>query len=501
MKKKLIGGVLVLLILISSFFIFGGSKEENNLEQDLFENTIDVSKEYLELRILTDNTLTKASKYVDYDSWNKQMSSLLVMWEKLDTEATELEVQAEEYAEGKVSFNFINTAQAVTSAEINNVFDKAPAGKKVRTLAKFLGTDAKRAMKILEQTQNEVTADAWNEAGDTFKRLENSAILIKDYCKVAGFAAGVVVTGGAGGFAAASAVSQTAVIVAGADIVLEVSDDAAYVSLGDDNRVSKIVGDIRKITEPAAAILSIVTMPDKIVANIDKLNTFMFGADQLRSAMQDGKVIGISLPVYKKGEEQEIAKIVVIEKEAIEDWLSEEGYDDYEEYFDDLYEEDDEEKEEEGIEEDSVGGENEATLSEDGSQIIPGTKYGKDGKLSIIWESPLETSIWNGQARKWKLNINNFDSEKAVFSYTCDWRFYMDGEVYQERLDNSPCDFTSTFLEKDGIVTAEVDFKILERLSVLDDNGEYDYVRDEVETITLSHDFTIKSPVDTYVHP
>jgi len=36
----------------------------------------------------------------------------------------------------------------------------------------------------LEQTQNQVTADAYNEAGDVFEDLENSAVVIKDGCKV-----------------------------------------------------------------------------------------------------------------------------------------------------------------------------------------------------------------------------------------------------------------------------------------------------------------------------
>jgi len=30
-----------------------------------------------------------------------------------------------------------------------------------------------------------VEADAWNDAGDTFQKLETSATLIKDTCKVA----------------------------------------------------------------------------------------------------------------------------------------------------------------------------------------------------------------------------------------------------------------------------------------------------------------------------
>jgi len=269
MKKFIIGimAIGLLAIIVSSF---NKEDETTQLEQAVFEDTIDISREYLELRILTDNTLTKASEYDSYESWTKQMTALLDMWDNLDEKASKLEGMATDYSEEELSLNLVSGAQAVTKEEINDVFDKAPAGRKIRTLAKFLGVDAKRAYKILEQTQNEVTADAYNEAGDEFQKLETTAVVIKDGCKVAGFVGGVIITGGTSAIAAGSTLTQVAVVVTGADLVLEVSEDAANISLGNNNKVAAVIGDVRKFTEPAAAILTITDLPNNLAKNFDK---------------------------------------------------------------------------------------------------------------------------------------------------------------------------------------------------------------------------------------
>jgi hypothetical protein len=124
--------------------------------------------------------------------------------------------------------------------------------------------------------------------------------------------------------------AQTAIVVTGADLVLEVSEDGANIALGDGNGISEMVGDVRKFTEPAAAILAIATTPEKLASNLDKANAFLFGADQLRSVVQDGKVIGIALPKYEAGEDNHKIGITVITREDINTWLTEQGYERYE---------------------------------------------------------------------------------------------------------------------------------------------------------------------------
>jgi len=136
----------------------------------------------------------------------------------------------------ELGFGRSNTAYAYDRNEISNVFDKAPAGKKIATLAKYLGVDAKRAQMILNQDQNQVTADAWNEAGDALNKLEKSAVVIKDGCKIAGFVGTTALTGGSAALLTGSTLSKAAVIVSGADLTLEIGNDAASIALGNNNK-------------------------------------------------------------------------------------------------------------------------------------------------------------------------------------------------------------------------------------------------------------------------
>ncbi len=118
-------------------------------------------------------------------------------------------------------------------------------------------------------------------------------------------------------------------VVSGADLVLEVTDDAAKIALGIHNKISQIVGDVRVVTEPAASLLMITTLPSNLVKGIDKLNAVAFGADQLNSSIQSGIVIGIKLPAYNKEVAKDVAKenpkVAVLEKEEVEKWLGEQG--------------------------------------------------------------------------------------------------------------------------------------------------------------------------------
>jgi hypothetical protein len=469
--------------------------EEIDPEQEIFDSTINISKNYLKLRIETDDILKNAKNYSDYKTWNDELEKIILNWEKLEKDALLLEEKAQDYIKVKTSFKFFIEVKAYSKQEISNVFDKAPAGKKIITLAKFLGVDAKRAFQILKQDQAQVEADAWNEAGDTFKKLETSAIVIKDGCKVAGFVGGVIISGGTAGFAGASALTQTAVVVSGVDLALEVTEDGANIALGNNNKVAEIVGDVRKITEPLATFLTITSVPENLASGFDKFNATMLALEQLRSSAQEGKVVGIALPAYK-AEKNNNAKIeaVVIEKEEIENWLKENGYtredrtpkeilvENKENQKDEVVEE--EEKEEIKIEENILVNENEKNNNT--------TKKSESG-ISVSFISPSEDSFQKGQARMWKLELNNlpdYDSRPG-FSHVCHWFFYLDGVLYREMPDNRGCAFTSTFIEKTGNLTVEARVDFLQGRSIFDEDGNFEYVKDVVESITVSRDFSV----------
>ncbi len=324
--KKIIVSVVVLLFLIFGTFILLNQSRDTDKEQLVLEQTNNISRDYISLRYQTDNILINADSYTSYEDWNEDMTALILSWETLEERAVSLELSAAEMSAEKVSLKLIAPVLAYDNQEISNIFDKAPAGKKIVTLAKYLGVDAQKAYQILKNDQAQVEADAWNEAGDTFQKLETSAVVIKDAAKVTGFVGTIVMTGGTSAIASSGIIGQAAVVVSGADLVLEITDDSAKIALGNNNKISVIVGHARVVSEPLSSLLMISTLPNNLVKGIDKLNAVSFGLDQFNSAVQEGKVIGIKLPTPKEQANQS-AKAAVLEKSELEQWLKDQGID------------------------------------------------------------------------------------------------------------------------------------------------------------------------------
>ncbi len=323
--KKII--IVISLIFVLFFLVLSITKKEKNFvnEQIVYKNTINISRAYIALRIKTEKVLIKALEYGDYSSWNKDMNHLLDNWKNLEAKANILEIQANFSNKEKVSFKLINETKAYTKNEISNVFDKAPAGKKIRTLAKYLGVDAKRAYEILKNDQEFVKADAWNEAGDAFKKLETSAVVIKDGCKITGYIGAVAITGGAvagatlgsagvgtalvGG--SATFAETTGLVVTGTDLVLEIGEDTAIIALGDNHQTVEAFSNMRKYTDPAASILSLTDISQNVSKGakiLDKVGVVLMEIDQIRSILQDGKLLGINVKSDSKIEVASLEK-------------------------------------------------------------------------------------------------------------------------------------------------------------------------------------------------
>lgn len=328
--KKIIALLLVLVIGLSIWFWFrlAPSVITRVNQEELLLTTYRLSKQYSVLRYRTDKILTEAKGLGDFNTWQLEVEKVLKDWLQLSTEADALAVQAQLMVNDSIAWRLIPVARAYDRQEISQVFDSAPAGRKIATLAKHLGVDAKRAMQILQQDQAQVTADAWNEAGDKLQALETSAVVIKDSAKVTVFVGTVVATGGAAGFAAGSAITKGSIIVSGADLILEVTDDAAKIGLGNHNKISSITGQVRQVTEPLAGLLAVADIPDNITKGIEKLSAVTFGAEQFNGVVQEGKIIGVELPAAKKVEKfQNIKKykspvyISQLETTEVDTWI------------------------------------------------------------------------------------------------------------------------------------------------------------------------------------
>ncbi len=334
MKKILFVSIIIILIASGFWVYFRQVQKESASEQLVLEQTLLISRQYVALRYRTDNILSTIPNSSNYEVWNQEMTSIIKDWNILEKDALVLEGSAQTLSISKASLDFklVHDALAFDKQEVTDIFDKAPAGKKILTLAKQLGIDAKRASLILQQAQNELTADAWNDAGNSLKKLETAATLIKDGAKIGGFVGGIALTGGLSAVSAGTTLAKVTVVVTGADLVLEVSDDASKIALGDDNKISKIISTGRVVTEPLATILTISDIPVKLKTGYEKFNVAMIALEQFNGVVQEGKMIGVALPVYQPAKKfQLIAKhkapvyVSVIEKDKLDDWLAEEG--------------------------------------------------------------------------------------------------------------------------------------------------------------------------------
>lgn len=330
MSKRNLLLFLLGVIIISFVGYFLIKKGNDKTEQIVYEDTLKISKEYLALRYRTGNVLVNAKDYESYEQWHKDVESIIQSWKDLESKVSQLGKNAEKLSNETTASNLVSRAHAYDTKEVQAVIESAPAGRTVRTLAQHFGVDVKKAQLILNQSQDMANREAWEEAGDTFEKLENQAIVIKDSCKVAVYVGGVVATGGAAGFAASGTLAQVTVVVSGVDLALEVTDDGAQIALGDKNKVSSFVQDMRTVTEPIAAVLTITNIPGSLGKASDKFEAVSVGLEGFRASMQEGKVIGIDLRNFEYHPPFQVIKntkypgeltIAELERAEVEKWI------------------------------------------------------------------------------------------------------------------------------------------------------------------------------------
>lgn len=116
-----------------------------NTEKNIIKDTYRISEDYVSLGYQTDQLLEYAWEY-DYNQWDKEIKKPIDAWKTLEKDATNLELEATKLTKSKtVNLNFFTPTYAYDKDEITRIFDKAPVGQKIKTLASHLGVDAKRA--------------------------------------------------------------------------------------------------------------------------------------------------------------------------------------------------------------------------------------------------------------------------------------------------------------------------------------------------------------------
>ena len=320
--KKLLS--IVSVFVIASMTLAGcGQKEvvapESEPEvavNDMKQLTVDVSLLYGDVLNKTDG-MVEMAEVLDFESFNIYMDNLIAEWKLIDRMSSELWGVADDIVEqekDEVSFHIFESVFAYyDKKEITRIFDAAPAGKKIKTLAEQLGVSAKRAYQILKMSQEELKAEAWDEAGDKLETLENGARAVKDVCKVTYYVAGAVVSGGA-----TTVLGQAAFYVSGADLLLEIGDDFAKIALGYDNNVTIIVDNMRTVTKPASTFLAFSNILSSTGKPVEILDACVFTSDQIVGIAYDKEVMGINIDTI-----QQTVQTLAIPIEDKEEWLKE----------------------------------------------------------------------------------------------------------------------------------------------------------------------------------
>jgi len=182
---------------------------------------------------------------------------------------------------------------------VNNIPDQYGEKGMLITLGNQLGVDAGTAKDMLKQakTINEGSAavseaDKWAWWSDFHDAGMKSAQATKTGCKAALLVTGTIATGGAVG-----AVATTALVVKGADAVVEVGATASTILLGEDHSVTTTLKDVQAYTAPAAAIAGLVTLDFSTAA--DKISSIDYIAHSLRDYLQDDKILCVDVQTYK----------------------------------------------------------------------------------------------------------------------------------------------------------------------------------------------------------
>jgi hypothetical protein len=319
MKKIIIILITALIILSAGVFYFLNRQESKQApDQAILEQTLSISSQYASLRYQTEHVLLNVKEYSDYDAWSNEMSSIIKEWGVLEEAALALEEETSQLSQEEISLKPITQVMAYDLREVEQVISSAVPNQRIATLAKHYSVDAKMAQLILNQTADQMSSEAFRGEGDVAATCEQRYTRIKNGAKVTVFVGTVVATGGTSALAASGTLAQTAVVVSGADLVLEVTDDEARIALGDKNKVSSMVSKMRSVTEPAAGILAIANIPGNVSKAIDKLGVVSLGADQIRSVVQDEKILGISIKIDQKGATN--ATIASLSQEELAQW-------------------------------------------------------------------------------------------------------------------------------------------------------------------------------------
>jgi len=315
------------------------------------EATTIALKQYLYARLLTEAYITMDVSNMDFDALNDATNELYAAWEnaKISAQTAEdianrtvtilesAQLSRQDIDQRKESMfariynafpSFTIIAQAAESGRkldpqtwaenLTKQYDALQGGKRYQQLANQLGVDAKTAFEQMELAQKIIqNAAALEEAEGEVNAWTDSInylMGIKTSSKVGVFVVGTVVTGGgtlsALGASSMSLPTAGAVIVGGADCIVDIATTGSTIILGENDQVTLGFNDLKDILGPVSAVVGLATFNggetgEQLSYIGDTLTDWFFENKVMGIKLDDKKV---SAKIYDNTTEAEVEK-------------------------------------------------------------------------------------------------------------------------------------------------------------------------------------------------
>jgi hypothetical protein len=237
---------------------------------------VNMISKFVDARLETDALLKTDFNKSSVPQWNAEYDKTAIKWKTADQAIKHYQQTVAKMPETRLArlqaqeWQIAKVAQALTRGELLAVYDAAPPGMKLATVAAILNVDMNTANKILQDVREGVNKHLGNVA-DANQRVANALSVISTGSKVLITVGSIAATGGGSlalsGSLATKAVAAGeigAVAVNGADLVLEVSEVAVNIGVKDPARQHALVTTIKnaRAWKPLTGATYVLTVMD-----------------------------------------------------------------------------------------------------------------------------------------------------------------------------------------------------------------------------------------------
>lgn len=181
--------------------------------------------------------------------------------------------------------------------DLTERFDKAPAGKGIRTLAEQMGTDAKHAYAQLRQAQDILAGASYEDFAETADAAYKTAKVLKTAGTAAQLTLSVMTADPATTLDLVMA--GGGVVVNGLNTIFEVGQTGSILIVGDDNKLSQSLENYENSIAPIGQIIGAYGLAGNLAKGAELLDdvpamadSVMYIGSSLYDYMSEGKILG-----------------------------------------------------------------------------------------------------------------------------------------------------------------------------------------------------------------